>query len=53
MYGLAHVAGWDPYSRDDLSISRTFCMGWICTVQIDPAQRLTTAGEELDHPDRS
>ena len=34
-YGLVYL--WSPE------------IGWICTVQMDPAQPLTTAVDELDH----
>ena len=46
LYGLAHVAGWEPY--DLLDLSSTCFRGWICLLYIkDPAQHLKTA--ELQH----
>ena len=46
MYGLAHLAGWDSYNLHGLAL---VFLSWICaTMQLDPAQPLTTAGEELD-----
>ena len=47
-YYLAHVAAWESYILHDLG--HVF-LGWICTVQIDPAQHLTTAGWVLDDLD--
>ena len=46
---LAHVAGWDPHILNALAHS------WVGSVLLyaDPAQPLTTAGEELDHLTRS
>ena len=46
-YDLAHVAGWEPYK---------ICMIWhmfpgLDLYNADPAQPLTTAGEELDYLD--
>ena len=32
----------------DLPLSSTRVLDWICTTYADPAQPLTTAGEELD-----
>ena len=45
---LAHVAGWEPYNMHNLG--HTYFLGWFCTIHTDyadPAQPLTTAGEEL------
>ena len=48
LYDLPHVAGRDLYDLHDLY--STGFPGWICNRQ-DPAQPLTTAGEELDELD--
>lgn len=47
LYVLAPVAGWDPCNLHHLAQ-----VSWvgICTMA-DPSQHLTTAGEDLDHPD--
>ena len=34
VYGLARAAVWEPYSMRIVCISRSCCLGWICTVEI-------------------
>ena len=46
---VAHVARWGPYNLRDLRIAHVPWVGYVyCT---DPAQPLTTAGEEPDDLD--
>ena len=48
LYDLAHhVAGWEPYNLHDKPMSPGLDLYYA-----DPAQPLTTAGEELDDSDR-
>ena len=48
LYDLAHAAGWEPYNLHDILIGHASWVGSALRTYADPAQPLTTAGEELD-----
>ena len=48
LYDLPHAAGWESYDLHDILTSHVSWDGPALHTYADPAQPLTTAGEELD-----